>query len=113
MSPAANTPGMFVSMVWDTLISPFSMSRPHWAIAPSEEMKPSWNHAVDGDALLFLTLIVEDGRGLDRVAALVGLGHSAGAWPHFPKGVPRVILMLHRRDGSRALAATDHEDEPG
>src|SRR2546426_6210528 len=41
MSPAANTPGMLVSMVWDTLISPFSMSRPHWAIAPSEEMKPS------------------------------------------------------------------------
>src|SRR6266581_247840 len=41
MSPAANTPGMFVSIVCDTLISPFSRSRPHWAMAPSEEMKPS------------------------------------------------------------------------
>ena len=28
-------------MVCETLISPFSMSSPHCAIAPSDEMKPS------------------------------------------------------------------------
>ena len=35
-------PGMLVSIVCETLMSPFSISSPHSAIAPSEEMKPSW-----------------------------------------------------------------------
>src|SRR2546429_370927 len=34
-------PGILVSIVCDTLMSPFSMSSPHSAIAPSDETKPS------------------------------------------------------------------------
>src|SRR2546422_6555418 len=34
-------PGMLVSVVCATLMSPFSISSPHSAIAPNEETKPS------------------------------------------------------------------------
>src|SRR2546422_5044530 len=42
MSPAAKIPGMLVSIVEATLMSPLSSSSPHSAMAPSEERKPSW-----------------------------------------------------------------------
>ncbi len=53
---------MFVSIVCDTLMSPFSSSSPHSAIGPSDEMNPSWgitlSMATRSSAFVLLLTIV-------------------------------------------------------
>src|SRR6266487_376928 len=60
-------PGMFVSMVWATLMSPFSISSPHSAIAPNDEMNPSCGMtqsmgSVSSALVLLLTIVTRPMR---------------------------------------------------
>src|SRR5437773_2776814 len=71
------------------------------------------NHAVDGDAVLFLSFVVEDGHGLDRVAAVDRLQLPEGAELHFPRRAQLVHLAHRRRVSPETVAPMDHQDEPG
>src|SRR5438046_763526 len=67
MSPAAKMPGMLVSMSCETLMSCFSSSSPHSAMAPSEETKPSCGSttsiaSVSSSFVLLLTMVTRSTR---------------------------------------------------
>src|SRR5207245_8245632 len=71
------------------------------------------NHAVDGDALLFLSFVVDDGHGLDRVAAVDRFQLPEGAQLHSPRRAQLVDLAHRRRVSPEAVASVDHEYETG
>src|SRR6266568_5344559 len=105
-------PGMLDSIVCVTLMSPFSISSPHSAIAPSEETKPSCG-MTQSIGNVSSSFVFEDRDALDARAAVDRLQLPECPQLHFAGRGERLHLIDRRLMGAKAVAPVDHHNGLG